>query len=116
FNVLTSPLTSVSILFFFTATAPSQIYTLSLHDALPISCDDGAAEVAAGGLRLHRARRTDVHGPGERVRDRERRRSELHRRREDSEGITSQALAILFTGATESSDSRTDCSSGASRR
>src|SRR5205823_13202998 len=26
-----------SLLFFFTDTAPSQIYTLSLHDALPIS-------------------------------------------------------------------------------
>src|SRR5438309_3363896 len=28
----------MSLLFFFTATATSEIYTLSLHDALPISC------------------------------------------------------------------------------
>src|SRR6266496_212382 len=33
--VLFSP--TVLILFFFTATAPTEIYTLSLHDALPIS-------------------------------------------------------------------------------
>src|SRR5690606_41960400 len=27
-------------LFYFTYAAPTEIYTLSLHDALPISCDD----------------------------------------------------------------------------
>src|SRR5699024_12648430 len=30
------------LLFFFTAPAPPEIYTLSLHDALPISCKAGA--------------------------------------------------------------------------
>src|SRR5437867_12952614 len=29
------------LLFFLTATSPTQIYTLSLHDALPISAKDG---------------------------------------------------------------------------
>src|SRR5262249_62319700 len=32
-----SPLSPPSVLFFFNATAPTEIYPLSLHDALPIS-------------------------------------------------------------------------------
>src|SRR5438552_14777526 len=32
------------IFFFFNDTATTEIYTLSLHDALPISCSAGAAE------------------------------------------------------------------------
>src|SRR5690606_41954915 len=36
-GVQSSRLCACALLFFFDATAPSQIYTLSLHDALPIS-------------------------------------------------------------------------------
>src|SRR5438067_13477034 len=36
FTSLCSPSTSVSFFFFFTDTATTEIYTLSLHDALPI--------------------------------------------------------------------------------
>src|SRR5437867_10231379 len=42
-----SPLTSLHVLFF-TDSAPTQIYTLSLHDALPIC----TAQFGAGGLGL----------------------------------------------------------------
>src|SRR5437773_10068944 len=35
-----------SFVFFFTATATSVVYTLSLHDALPISCSSTCASVA----------------------------------------------------------------------
>src|SRR3712207_9343023 len=56
--------------FFFNDTATTEIYTLSLHDALPISRGDdirqraGAAAPAAGGLRrrAHRARLRLVDG------------------------------------------------------
>ena len=48
--------------------------------------DVRTAAVADGRLRLQRARRADVHGPGRRVRSRERRRSGVHRRREGSQG------------------------------
>src|SRR5690606_41186270 len=37
---------------FFTATAPSAIYTLSLHDALPISARSAAAGLAGPHCRL----------------------------------------------------------------
>src|SRR5205823_14500951 len=55
---LTSPL----LLFFFHATAPTEIYTLSLHDALPISLprDGGGVAQPAGGL----AHRGDDLAPG----------------------------------------------------
>src|SRR2546430_10026844 len=48
-------------LFFFNDTATTEIYTLSLHDALPISCscggaDDPCAHVAAAVIALKRAR------------------------------------------------------------
>src|SRR5207249_5668654 len=42
------------LLFFFPAPAPTEIYTLSLHDALPISrtfAERGAARVAIGYMR-----------------------------------------------------------------
>src|SRR3989441_4515 len=50
----TSPVQTVTLtnrvtpLFFFNDTAPTEIYTLSLHDALPISCPTGAGSVAPG--------------------------------------------------------------------
>src|SRR3989454_10172817 len=47
-----------SIFFFFNDTATTEIYTLSLHDALPISRlprGAGATARARGGRRVHRA-------------------------------------------------------------
>src|SRR5690348_17467582 len=43
------------MLFFFSATATTEIYTLSLHDALPIfgSADAAAVRAAGGVLGLH---------------------------------------------------------------
>src|SRR2546427_8938749 len=51
------------LFFFFNDTATTEIYTLSLHDALPIS-------LAHGGLALARARRTRPPGGRGRRRDR----------------------------------------------
>src|SRR6185369_8717290 len=51
-----------------------------------------AAKVADGRLRHDRARRADPDGPGGRVRNRERRRSELHGGGEDPEGAGAEAL------------------------
>src|SRR5256885_5596568 len=52
---------SVVLFFFFNDTATTEIYTLSLHDALPISADGGAqSEKGHGGLRDRRG------GPGDR--------------------------------------------------
>src|SRR3712207_6995339 len=56
--------------FFFNDTATTEIYTLSLHDALPISCEADlvAARVggkAARGLR-HRFSQSGRKGPGRR--------------------------------------------------
>ena len=51
-----------------------------------------------GGLRDDRARRADVHGTGDGIRGRQRRRSELHRRRQDSQG--SSAAAMIVNGRT----------------
>src|SRR3989442_11747995 len=44
-----------SFFFFFNDTATTEIYTLSLHDALPISIDGGEAE-----LGLERVRRSEL--------------------------------------------------------
>src|SRR2546422_3013382 len=46
--------------FFFNDTATTEIYTLSLHDALPISCraPDRPARQLLGHLRVHRALRS----------------------------------------------------------
>src|SRR2546430_13186817 len=62
------PLTSLTFFFFFNDTATTEIYTLSLHDALPISR-------RGGGLLLHRAERASSgrapgHGAGHGDRDR----------------------------------------------
>src|SRR2546427_8718441 len=48
----------LSTLFFFNDTATTEIYTLSLHDALPISGRArGAGQAAGPGARCHRDRR-----------------------------------------------------------
>src|SRR5262245_64857312 len=61
--MLFSPFPSIRSSFSVNATPPTEIYTLSLHDALPICVDDGGADVAdrgAGGL----GGRADEHGGG----------------------------------------------------
>src|SRR5438874_13674633 len=50
------------IFFFFIDTATTEIYTLSLHDALPI-CPRSSGRLARAGSRIRRSRRRD--GPGE---------------------------------------------------
>src|SRR2546427_6143364 len=50
--------TSFSFLFFFNDTATTEIYTLSLHDALPI-LDCESAAVPGGGYRIADQRRRD---------------------------------------------------------
>src|SRR3712207_7813571 len=62
--------------FFFNDTATTEIYTLSLHDALPIYAGDAAD---AGPAELRRLRRLDRGGRRERlVGQADRRRSEEH--------------------------------------
>src|SRR5256885_13415009 len=63
FTLTTSPFL---FFFFFNDTATTEIYTLSLHDALPISHAAGRCEVPlrdrqrhAGGLRLQPGRQAD---------------------------------------------------------
>src|SRR5438105_12761612 len=51
FSVVVSPVLLFSLFFFFNDTATPEIYTLSLHDALPISPAPGAG---AGGGDAHR--------------------------------------------------------------
>src|SRR5438874_12010525 len=72
-TVFTILFSSFSFLFFFNATATTEIYTLSLHDALPISdrgCGGGDPRGAgdrgagAGGGDLRAGRRVG-HGAGE---------------------------------------------------
>src|SRR2546430_3526654 len=58
-HTLTQP-TFLSFFFFFNDTATTEIYTLSLHDALPISPQVGRQQHDAG-LRVERARRADPH-------------------------------------------------------
>src|SRR5438445_11876432 len=51
--MLYDPLLPSSLLgffFFFNDTATTEIYTLSLHDALPISCERAREVIARGGL------------------------------------------------------------------
>src|SRR6266480_5073616 len=48
-------MTKLPVTFFFNDTATTEIYTLSLHDALPISADDPAGAAQHGGGRRHRA-------------------------------------------------------------
>src|SRR5437879_13850899 len=52
----------LSPFFFYNDTAPTEIYTLSLHDALPIA--GGDLEVPARRLGRHRARAPGVVLPG----------------------------------------------------
>src|SRR6266516_7358615 len=47
------------IFFFFNDTATTEIYTLSLHDALPISCGRGPVRAAAGSSPRTRTGRRD---------------------------------------------------------
>src|SRR5258708_37335193 len=48
FVFLTAPLTTSSSSFFFNDTATTEIYTLSLHDALPISRPSARSELLVG--------------------------------------------------------------------
>src|SRR5205814_9603160 len=84
----------LSLFFLFNATPPPQLYTLSLHDALPISDRCGGGRARRDDRRAARTRDRDrvdrahrararaggraarLHGPGER--DRGRNRSEEH--------------------------------------
>src|SRR2546430_11642716 len=50
------------VFFFFNDTATTEIYTLSLHDALPISCRDQEERRVVDRLRRRRARRARVPG------------------------------------------------------
>src|SRR5207253_11172223 len=50
------PPTLDRLLFFFPATAPTDIYTLSLHDALPICSRAPSREAQRAGLRARRGR------------------------------------------------------------
>src|SRR5206468_12193715 len=51
--------------FFFNDTATTEIYTLSLHDALPISCAGGIAGRKARGVRLEARRGDELRGDGD---------------------------------------------------
>src|SRR5690349_24924166 len=51
------PPLSLSLCFFFNDTATTEIYTLSLHDALPISRPHLSLPAAGGGFRRCRTRR-----------------------------------------------------------
>src|SRR2546430_14966526 len=46
---------SCTVFFFFNDTATTEIYTLSLHDALPISAGDGAVGLEPAGVTTPRA-------------------------------------------------------------
>src|SRR2546429_10005715 len=83
-------LTSVLLFFFFNDTATTEIYTLSLHDALPISASAGASGNGRG------AGVGDCRGVGETRRPR----SRLHRDRKStrlnsSHGYISYAVFCL---------------------
>src|SRR5690606_41363271 len=54
---------SVVLSFFLHATAPADIYTLSLHDALPISGDGPAKPAHVAAKASQRARRLSRHPP-----------------------------------------------------
>src|SRR2546422_3358631 len=58
---------TTSILFFFNDTATTEIYTLSLHDALPIWAGSFGAEIIAGAVVLDHEGRA---GFGQTARDR----------------------------------------------
>src|SRR3712207_6946478 len=54
------------VVFFFNDTATTEIYTLSLHDALPIFRRPGGQRLAAAPVPLAAARRDDRPGPARR--------------------------------------------------
>src|SRR5437773_10573714 len=55
-----TPQLLILLLFFFNDPAPPEIYTLSLHDALPISAQAAAGKPhGTGGFRLDRRQRSD---------------------------------------------------------
>ena len=75
--------------FFFNATATTEVYTLSLHDALPISADLPVAEEAAIALELsgfHASRLCDVGVAG------------IHRLLNNRETIDSADVLIVVAG------------------
>src|SRR2546426_11881426 len=52
---------SIFLFFFFNDTATTEIYTLSLHDALPISTRVADAAFLGDKQRVHQAHRLDAH-------------------------------------------------------
>src|SRR3712207_7016340 len=85
------------ILFFFNDTATTEIYTLSLHDALPIS---GRALCLPSRLRLHDPGHGRDHGSDRRSRrraaeDRRRLCGHLHRRRSEEHTSELQSRQYL---------------------
>src|SRR5260221_7513298 len=60
-----SPSTQPALFFFFNDTATTEIYTLSLHDALPISCpgarEESAPRCASAAIRRSWAWRSEEH-------------------------------------------------------
>src|SRR3712207_7724468 len=77
--MLFRPQTEPDLFFFFNDAATTEIYTLSLHDALPISAADSVALVADPPVEDDRARVGEVGGraageaeqPGQRLRSEE---------------------------------------------
>src|SRR5256885_15748909 len=64
--------------FFFNDTATTEIYTLSLHDALPISCGAHAAQRHAGHAARHGIARAERGDRGDALIKRSEHRSEEH--------------------------------------
>src|SRR5690348_17697564 len=54
----------VFMFFFFNDTATTEIYTLSLHDALPIWCDEVGGECAVEGGGAHRLDASELEEAG----------------------------------------------------
>src|SRR5439155_19627493 len=80
-NLLAYPLTPrpfIALLFFFTDPAPPDIYTLSLHDALPIFGSKRRPSRRAATLR-----RWEASGPSEMIAERARRSFPMVRRSEE---------------------------------
>src|SRR5688572_32021696 len=83
---LYSSLISFSFFFFFNDTATTEIYTLSLHDALP-TCDRVAAAGSAAPVARSGVVRADLHQPaGER--------REIHRSEEHTSELQSQSNLV----------------------
>src|SRR5256885_14367510 len=57
-------MTTMSVFFFFNDTATTEIYTLSLHDALPISCSRQSAPLQELKRKLHETAEIWPRGPG----------------------------------------------------